>query len=721
MSEQHLGDHIEQRDVHAQRDVIGKVEQHFHPRAEVSWPCRIGRVPPAADCFRTRELSQQLVRAVGSGGTSVLTQVLSGLGGVGKTQLAREFAEQAWASREVDLLVWITATSRDEIVSGYASAAFKLQLTDAASPRDENQACQRFLEWLAKLEYRWVIVLDDVQHPRDLDELWPPRTPRGRTVVTTRRQDAKLRDSGGKLLRVGLFSEQDAVSYLSDKLDHDASKLVEASELTEDLGYLPLALSHAAAAILDRDITCATYRRRLHDSGAALAQHFPDPERDGLPDQYRNPVAATWRISIEQANDLNPIGLARPVLEFASLLDPNGIPAEVFTTDAVRAYLAERTDASVVSGEDVDTALQNLRRLSLADIAAEPAPEASQPGRRLVRVHALVQRATRDQLTDVGPMSSVAADGLIEVWPVIERDPTLGQALRASTDALRHHTHHWSPPDPLYTPEAHPVLFRAGNSRGDTGNVTAATDYYRTLTTSCTNKLGEDHPDTLTARSNLARWRGRSGDAAGAAAAFEELLADLLRVQGADHRETLTARSHLAYWRGESGDVAGAAAALEGLVADCLRVLGTDHPETLITRRNLARWRGYAGDATGAATALEELVTDDQRVLGADHPETLIVRRHLARWRGYVEDAAGAATALEDLLADFLRVLGADHPDTLKTRRNLAHWRGESGDVAGATAALEDLLADFLRVLGADHPETLITRHSLAHWRGHFQ
>ena len=120
-----------------------------------------------------------------------------------------------------------------------------------------------------------------------------------------------------------------------------------------------------------------------------------------------------------------------------------------------------------------------------------------------------------------------------------------------------------------------------------------------------TAALGDDHPDTLAARDNLAHWRGEAGDAAGAVAEFEALLADRVRVLGPDHPDTLTTRGNLAYWRGEAGDAAGAVAEFEALLADRVRVLGPDHPDTLSTRNNLAAWRGEAGDAAGAVAAFE--------------------------------------------------------------------------------------------------------------------
>ncbi|MEU0992190.1 tetratricopeptide repeat protein [Streptomyces sp. NPDC005953] len=81
-----------------------------------------------------------------------------------------------------------------------------------------------------------------------------------------------------------------------------------------------------------------------------------------------------------------------------------------------------------------------------------------------------------------------------------------------------------------------------------------------------------------------------AGGAVGAAEAFAELLTDRLRVLGPDHPDTLTTRSNLARWRGEAGDAVGAAEASEDLLEDMVRVLGPDHPHTLTTRNNLAYW-----------------------------------------------------------------------------------------------------------------------------------
>ncbi|TJZ96761.1 tetratricopeptide repeat protein [Actinacidiphila oryziradicis] len=672
-------------------------------------------IPHRALSFQHRAAAEQLRAAVDSGGTAVLGQVLTGTGGVGKTQLAADYARTAWEAGGVDVLVWISAGTRQAIVAGYAQAGVEVL---AADPGDPEQAAKMVLAWLepksGREPCRWLVVLDDVADPADLRGLWPPAS-HGRTLVTTRRRDAALTGQGRRRVDVGLFTPEEATAYLTAALAahgrHEWADQINA--LAADLGYLPLALAQAAAYLIDTARTCADYRALLADRARTLDVLLPEP--GALPDDQTATVAATWSLSIERADQLRPPGLARPMLQLAAMLDPNGIPGPVLTGEPALAYLAaHRTPGDSgrepvpATADDAAGALQALHRLSLIDHTPDTPHQA-------VRVHALIQRATRDALTPGrhDQLARTAADTLTATWPAIERDTDLAQTLRANTDALTR-----TAEDALYQPHAHPVLYRTGRSLGESGQATAARNHSHHLTAQTHRRLGPDHPDTLTARSQLARWRGIAGDAAGAATATAALLTDRLRVQGPDHPDTLATRHELAYWRGIAGDAAGAATAFAALLTDHVRVLGPDHPHTLTARHELARWRGTAGDAAGAATAFAALLTDRLRVQGPDHPHTLTARHNLASWQGIAGDAAGAATATAALLTDRLRVQGPDHPDTLTTRSQLARWRGTAGDAAGAATAFAALLTDHVRVLGPDHPDTLTARSQLARWRG---
>ncbi|MFK8911018.1 tetratricopeptide repeat protein, partial [Streptomyces sp. YS-3] len=688
-------------------------------------------------------------------------------GGVGKTQLAADYARTAWDEDRLDVLVWVTASAQSPVVSGYAQAGVELCRAD---PDDPELAAKQFLAWLVpkpgQRPCRWLIILDDVTDPSDLivhpDDpgkrysLWPPASPHGRVLLTTRRRDSALFGEGRRRIEVGLFTPAESATYLSAALDAQG-RTEPADQLTalaDGLGHLPLALAQAAAYLIDSGETPVTYRNLLADRATTLTDLAPE----SLPDEQATALAAAWSLSIDRADTLRPAGLARPMLHLAAMLDVNGIPQAVLTGETARAHLAAHRTAegpdserAPVSPSEAVRTLRALDRLSLIDHQPDTPHQT-------VRIHQLIQRATRDTHTPQqnDQASRTAADALVAAWPEIERDTDLAQTLRANAAALTGHAE-----DVLYEFDGvHAVVVRVGASLGTTGQVAAAVEHFQRIAGVAQGRLGPDHPHTLAVRGEVAHWRGETGDAAGAANACAELLEHMERVLGNEHVITLSTRSNVARFRGEAGDASGAADAFAKLLADQVRVLGDEHPYafavrgelvrwrwkagdaarataasaellehmervlgnehviTLSTRGNVACFRGEAGDASGAADAFAELLTDRVRVLGDHHPDTIATRRCVARWLGRTGDAAGAAAAYTEAVEHIVRVFGPDHPDTLTTRGNIAYWLGRAGDASGAADAFAELLADRARVLGDDHPSTLTTRHNLAWCQG---
>lgn len=658
--------------------------QHVHlpPVTPVTWPVRVGVLPPVADRYQRRAAESELAGMSGI--------VLSGLGGVGKSQLAARHAHAVWRDESVDLVVWLAAVTRTAVISGYAEAAGRV-LRDLAPGTSPEHAAAAFQTWLSSTGRRWLIVLDDVQDPADLKGLWPPNTPTGQVVVTTRRRDAALSRDDRRLIEVGVFTETESLAYLTAKLPGRDTEHLRA--LASDLGHLPLALAQAAAFIADKPLlTVADYRKRLADR-RSLAQVLP--AEGELPDEHQATVAATWSLSIERADALRPEGLARPLLEIISLLDPAGTPVAVLTRANVLAHLDVDADA-------VGDALGCLHRLSLITLDIST-----------IQAHALLQRAVRDTIEPerLTPLAHLAADALLLAWPAHATDSALAATLRSATNALHSHT---SPA--LWEPEGHAVLFHAGKSLGEVGLLADAIGYFRELRRQAEHHLGRDHDDSLHARHESANLSGHAGNHAEAIAEYEQLVDDTIRIVGPDDVNTLSARGNLAHWRGRAGDHPGAIAELERILAHRIKVLGTDHQHTLGTRHNLAGLRAEAGDHAGAIAEFERVVADHVRTLGPDHPQTLAARYNQAAWRGKGGEHAQVAIEFGRLLGDRVRVLGVDHPDTLKTRFNLGLARANSGDPTTALAEFRELLADQTRALGSDHPDVAITRRAIQEW-----
>lgn len=329
----------------------------FTGRPPITWPHLVGKLPPLADCRQGRPADDTLAQALVGGPAPIVCQVVAGLGGVGKTQLAANLAHRQWRTKQVDLLIWTSATSRSSIITTYAQAAADIIGDQNDDPR---HAADRFLAWLAGTNRPWLIVLDDLIDPDDLTGLWPPDTAAdGRTVITTRRRDASL-VAGRHVVNVDLFTPAQSSAYLNAKLAGTSALNDDADGVAADLGRLPLALAQAVAYMIDRKLTCTGYRRRFATRQLTALTPL------SLPDQHQAIVAATWHLSVELADQLTS-GVGRMLLQLAALLDPHGIPTGMFTSDAVTAYCRRRS-GRCIDADDIHDALHVLHQLSLAVI-----------------------------------------------------------------------------------------------------------------------------------------------------------------------------------------------------------------------------------------------------------------------------------------------------------------------------------------------------------------
>ncbi|CAN3978424.1 NB-ARC domain-containing protein [Kitasatospora purpeofusca] len=316
------------------------------PPPEPVWrSVRVGAVPPLASAFQPRkELRGRIDRARERNTTVVLTQVLSGGGGVGKSQLAAVYAHRAHAEG-VDVLVWVNAAETSQIITAYAEAARAVG-EGAVGGQDAETDARVFLKWLAVTDRSWLVVLDDLTDLEGAGPWWPrpPAGTNGRVLATTRRRDALVTGGGRARVDIGTYAPDEAVGYLEERLgEADAGHLLDdrAEDLVEALGLLPLALAHAAAYMINEEVDCTTYLGLFTDRASRMAALLPpDADTDG----YGRQVTASLLLALDAAERREPVGLATPAVRLAAHLDPAGHPDTLWTTEAVTEYLtAHRT------------------------------------------------------------------------------------------------------------------------------------------------------------------------------------------------------------------------------------------------------------------------------------------------------------------------------------------------------------------------------------------
>ena len=687
-----------------------------------------GIIPPLADAYFQRlETGVDLKSGLFPGETVVLVHggetdaVSVAMGGTGKTQLAVEFTQALRNARAVDVLVWVTASSRDAIRAGFARAAGAVGAGDA----DARDAAVRFTAWLARTERRWALILDDLADLADLDGLWPAG-PNGQIVITTRLPAAAFgvgahAAAGGlRIAPVGAFSRREALSYLGSRLTEYADQRIEALDLAEDLEGLPIGLAQAAAVMNANRLSCQEYRAQFGERRAYMS---------GRPVEGVSPtVLATWSLAAECAHQLVPAGLAWPALALTAVLDPHGIPGAVLTSPAACGFIAGLPSSATGADQNLArTAITNLAQAGLVSI--DPANAI-----RTVRMHRCVQAAVRAYLPppDTDQVLVAAADALVQTWPepgdgrdgALELDQALRDcavSLRAAgepRDALPQNAGPGPDAGPahdaLWLPEAHPLLFRLGQSLEDSQLGDSAMAYWQFMVAATTRRLGPAHADSLTAKERLAvayESAGRFGDAI---AMFAGALGDRERSHGPEHPDTIAARGRLAHAYAGAGLPAEAVALYEHMVADSSRQLGLGHPVTLTARAGLAAAYSEAGRTGESLTAFQMLSVDTERLLGPRHPTTLAARDNLAAAFLANGQTREALDRYKSLLADYEAMSGQDHPDTISARAALASAYRRSGRAKDAIAQYKRVLQDRERTAGAEHPDTIAARANLA-------
>jgi tetratricopeptide (TPR) repeat protein len=666
------------------------------PGGRVVWPVRAGAVPPHADGFRGRPETAPALGAALVPGTAVVLVpdrvAAEGsrdwLGSCGKTQLAVSFAESLWHARGVDLLVWVVATSRASVLTGYVEAAVAAMGTDPAG--DAEAIAARFAGWLGETSRPWLVVLDDLSDAADLDGLWPAGRA-GRVLITTGNSAIVSAEHRALVLPVGVFSSREALSYLMGRLNADPDQRLGAIDLVEDLGCEPLALAQASAVIASSALSCRDYR----DFFAQRREQMAEPPA----------AAVTWTFSVEQAERLSPGGGGQSLLALAALLDGHGIPAAVFTSSPAREYLAEDGSGRRVDPERARGALLAGERSGLLAIDLAGTPPT-------VRMSPVVQAAVRAAMPDgmVDRAARAAADALLEVWPGDDLGAWLARDLRSCVASLQR-----AAGGVLWAGGCHPLLLRAGRSLDSARLTGPAVAYWTELASVSDRVLGPGHPDTLVAAQRLADAYLAAGRAPEAVSWFERVLAERIRALGPDHPGTIAARRNLGHALVAVNQLGAALTVLDGAVGDYERIRGADHIDTLGARDELAAAYRAAGQFGDASRLYRRTLADRERIQGPRHPDTITTRQKLAD--AYLADGRtkDALSNYKRVLADRERVLGPDHLDTIAARGNLGSAYHSAGRMASALQHYEETRAGYERVLGPDHPDSLARCANLAH------
>jgi len=666
-----------------------------------------------------------LKTALNSGKPAALTQAIHGLGGVGKTQLALEYAYRSVA--EYDIVWWVRSEEPATLAADYASLAKALDLPEKGAA-DQLLITKAVKQWLEQ-HPKWLLVFDNAKDRAEVRK-YIPRGETGHVLITSR--NANWRGTATPL-DVKVLKRSESVDLLLKRTGYTDREAADA--LADALGDLPLALEQAGAYMEAKGRSLPDYLKMFTDRKNELW------DRAGPPPEYQDTVATTWNIAFDEIMQLSSPGA--DLLNLCAFLAPDDIPVELLNSGV--QYLPESLVAVATDPLAFDDAVDPLRRYSLVEITAES-----------ISVHRLVQAVTRNRLDeDELKKWAEAAVRIVDeafpfdsndvgTWPVCSRlqphalaaagyaealdvaSDSTGRLLNQTglylkgraqfAEAKEMHERALAIGETAYGPD-HPqvaiYVINLGNVLRALGDLEAAKKMFERALVIDEATYGPYHPDVAIDVNNLGGVLKVLGDMEGAKKMFEQALAIGEAAYGPDHPQVAIYVNNLGSVLQDLGDLEGAKKMYERALVIDEATYGPDHPTVAIDVNNLGLVLKDLGDMEGAKKMYGRALAIGEAAYGPDHPQVAIYVNNLGDVLQDIGDPEAAKKMVERALAIDEAAYGPDHPKVAICVNNLGNVLKDLGDPEGAKKMFERALGIFIKYLGEDHPNTVTVQNNL--------
>jgi tetratricopeptide (TPR) repeat protein len=692
-----------------QGQVIGDhatVHQHFYATQDKAPSStklqRVWSIPYLRNGYFTgrEEILAELHARFKANNATALSQrhAMSGLGGIGKTQIAVEYAHRH--SKDYQAVLWARAESHEALTSSYVEIAGLLDLPQK-NEQDQTIIVQAVKRWLQDND-GWLLILDNADEPAIVREFLPTKCD-GHILLTTRAQalgglaqrievDTFTPELGALLLlrRATLIGATDAIEKATPE-DREV-----AMQISKELGGLALALDQAGAYIEETQCSLSDYLKRYRTRRTAMLKRRGENAHD-----YPASVATTWSLSFEQVEKRS--AAAADLLRLCAFLAPDAIPEEIVIKGA-SSYLGEHLQGVSEDEGLLDEAIAVLRAYSL--IRRDPVE-------KTLSIHRLVQAVLRDAMTEdktklwtertVLAVNKACPTVEFATWPQWERYLPHAQACAELVGQ-----------GDLMLLEAGHLLNDTGFYLYERGRYTESELLYQHALAIREQQSGSQHPATAQSLDNLAALYREQGKYEQAEPLHQRALAICIHQLGPEHPHTATSLNNLAGLYQIQGKYELAEPLYQNALAIRKKTLGLHHPLTASSFNNLALLYQIQGQYEQAEPLYQRILVFREHQLGPEHPHTATSLNNLAGLYQIQGKYELAEPLLKRAFAIREQQLGLDHPYTATSLNNLAGFYYERGKYEQAEPLYQRALTIYKNSLGPQHPDTQRTRQNYA-------
>jgi tetratricopeptide (TPR) repeat protein/transcriptional regulator with XRE-family HTH domain len=625
-------------------------------------------------------------------------QAIKGLGGIGKTQIAVEYAYRAREQARYAHTLWMTAPSEEAILSSCAALADLLPAHPAPDEKDQRKVARAVIAWLEQCEQPWLLIVDNADEPSLLGP-YLPRRGQGHVLLTTRASAVGALASSLEVDTMSLLEGTQLLLRRAGRLEHAREEEVnEAGNIVVALAQFPLALDQAGAYIEESGCSLRDYLQLYEQHRSFLLAW-----RGTQTTRYPESVATTWSLSFQRVGQQSPA--AAELLRLCAFLDPDHIPEELLTEGA--PYWPARLQEAVTNRLSFNQMLEVLLRFSLVKRMAAD---------RLLSLHRLVQVVQMEHLDPeehqqwaervvraVHTVFPASPKDNSAVWPVCQR--FLSQAQGCHTLILQHH---------LLLPEAVEVLDRTGTYLCERALYSLAEPLLQRALEMCEQLQGPVHPSLVPSLLHLATLYWKLGTYALAEPLYQRALhlceqhPEPLQLARA---EALNDLALLYVDQGKYGQA-------EPLYQQALRiwVQGADPDDHRIATplNNLALLYKKQGKYGQAEPLYQRTLRIREQRLGPAHPLVATSLHNLAALYLGLRNYARAEPLYRRALRIYEQQLGPTHPSVAGTLVNLAILSYDQGQYRQTEQLCQRALHIYEQQLGPAHALVAAPLHWLA-------
>jgi len=610
-----------------------------------------------------------------------LTVAITGMGGIGKTQLALRYASEY--ENDYDNISVVIAETENTCISSFQAFLRKINHPETEA-KEADAIIQAVHQWMHDND-NWLFIFDHVEDESSVKKYIPASRSGRRHILITSRNTQCI---DAATINLNVLSKRDACIMLVKYTRNSSDEFCE--KLAEELGYLPLALDHAGAYM---NISKDSFKDYLELFFKKKEELFSEDRKLF----FDETIAATLNITLEKIGENTA---ARQLLYICAFFAAENIHKEFLKTAS--QVLPDELREATADDVEFNKAIDELVKYSFI----------FQDDEGVISIHRLMREVIRE--SPENEQSLWRSRCILILNELIFFDFS-NRELRERFRILAAHITAVTNDNIIEeTEELANLFYFLGWGYDDLADYELALEYYGKALSIKKKVLGEEHPNTATTYNNIAVVYKNRCNYELALEYYGKALSINEKVLGAEHPDTATTCNNMAVAYHKTGDYELASEYFSKALTIREKVLGKDHPATAATYNNLATVYEAQGKTVLALEYYSKASAIEDKVSGLEHHSSASKYNDLAAVYFAQGDYDLALENYKKALAVVEKVLGKEHPITVATYNNIANVYDNMGKYERALEYFSKALAVVEKVSGTEHPDTATTYNNMA-------